>query len=28
MEEFKIFFHDPRIFTYTPLIACRGVKPK
>jgi len=28
MEEFKIFFRDPRIFTYTPLIACRGVKPK
>jgi ubiquinone/menaquinone biosynthesis C-methylase UbiE len=28
LEEFKIFFRDPRIFTYTPLIACRGVKPK
>jgi SAM-dependent methyltransferase len=28
MEEFTIFFRDPRIFTYTPLIACRGVKPK
>ena len=27
MEEFQVFFHDPRIFTYTPLIACRGVKP-
>jgi SAM-dependent methyltransferase len=27
MEEFKVFFRDPRIFTYTPLIACRGVKP-
>jgi SAM-dependent methyltransferase len=28
LEEFKIFYRDPRIFTYTPLIACRGVKPK
>ena len=28
MEEFDVFFQDPRIFTYTPLIACRGVKPK
>lgn len=28
MAEFKIFFRDPRIFTYTPLVACRGVKPK
>ena len=27
MDEFNIFFRDPRIFTYTPLIACRGVKP-
>ncbi len=27
MEEFNIFFRDARIFTYTPLIACRGVKP-
>lgn len=27
MEEFNVFFRDPRIFTYTPLIACRGVKP-
>ena len=27
MEEFQIFFRDPRIFTYTPLIACRGCKP-
>ena len=27
MEEIKIFFRDPRTFTYTPMIACRGVKP-
>jgi SAM-dependent methyltransferase len=27
MEEFAVFFRDSRIFTYTPLIACRGVKP-
>ncbi len=27
VEEFKIFFADPRRFTYTPLIACRGIKP-
>ena len=27
LEEFQIFFRDPRIFTYTPLIACRGCKP-
>ena len=26
-EEFKTFFADPRRFTYTPLIACRGTKP-
>jgi SAM-dependent methyltransferase len=26
-EEFQTFFEDPRRFTYTPLIACRGVKP-
>lgn len=26
-EEFKTFFASPRRFTYTPLIACRGVKP-
>ncbi len=26
-EEFKSFFSDPRRFTYTPLIACRGRKP-
>jgi 2-polyprenyl-3-methyl-5-hydroxy-6-metoxy-1,4-benzoquinol methylase len=27
-EEFKSFFADPRRFTYTPLIACRGRKPQ
>ena len=27
MKEFDVFFRDPRIFTYTPLITCRGVKP-
>lgn len=27
-EEFQTFFADPRRFTYTPLIACRGVKPR
>jgi len=26
-EEFRSFFTDPRRFTYTPLIACRGRKP-
>ena len=26
-EEFHAFFSDPRRFTYTPLIACRGRKP-
>jgi hypothetical protein len=26
-EEFKQFFENPRRFTYTPLIACRGIKP-
>lgn len=26
-EEFKNFFHDPRRFTYTPIISCRGEKP-
>ncbi|MBT1073198.1 class I SAM-dependent methyltransferase [Geobacter chapellei] len=25
-EEFRAFFADPRRFTYTPLIACRGIK--
>ena len=27
-EEFKRFFNEPRRFTYTPLISCRGYKPK
>ena len=27
-EEFKQFFADPRRFTYTPVISCRGIKPK
>ena len=26
-KEFHQFFHDPRRFTYTPLILCRGTKP-
>ena len=26
-EDFKRFFADPRRFTYTPVIACRGRKP-
>jgi ubiquinone/menaquinone biosynthesis C-methylase UbiE len=26
-EEFKQFFSDPRRFTYTPVICCRGRKP-
>jgi len=26
-EEFKTFFCNPRRFTYTPVIVCRGVKP-
>lgn len=26
-EDFKTFFVDPRRFTYTPLIMCRGMKP-
>lgn len=25
--EFKKYFYDPRRFTYTPLIACRGARP-
>jgi SAM-dependent methyltransferase len=25
--EFKSFFNDPRRFTYSPIICCRGVKP-
>jgi ubiquinone/menaquinone biosynthesis C-methylase UbiE len=27
-EEFKSFFYNPRRFTYTPLISCRGCKSK
>ena len=27
VEEFRVFFADPRRFTYTPLIICRGSKP-
>ena len=27
LEEVKFFFNDERVFYYTPLIACRGVKP-
>ncbi len=27
IKEFRCFFSDPRRFTYTPLIMCRGVKP-
>ena len=27
LEEFKQCFADPRRFSYTPLIACRGIKP-
>jgi ubiquinone/menaquinone biosynthesis C-methylase UbiE len=27
VEEFRSFFSNPRRFTYTPLIACRGKKP-
>ena len=26
-EEFRVFFTNPRRFTYTPLICCRGQKP-
>jgi SAM-dependent methyltransferase len=26
-EDFKRFFLDPRRFTYTPLILCKGIKP-
>lgn len=26
-HEFKTFFEDPRRFTYTPIISCRGRKP-
>jgi ubiquinone/menaquinone biosynthesis C-methylase UbiE len=27
LEEFRAFFNDPRRFTYSPIICCRGVKP-
>ena len=27
LEEFETFFTDPRRFTYSPVICCRGVKP-
>lgn len=27
VSEFKSFFRDPRRFTYSPLIVCRGIKP-
>lgn len=27
LEDFKRFFMDPRRFTYTPLILCKGMKP-
>ena len=27
LEEFRTFFHDPRRFTYSPIISCRGRKP-
>ena len=27
LVEFKSFFTNPRRFTYTPVIACRGLKP-
>jgi SAM-dependent methyltransferase len=27
LAEFRAFFHDPRRFTYSPLICCRGRKP-
>ena len=27
MEDFNSFFNDPRRFTYTPVIACKGRKP-
>jgi hypothetical protein len=26
-SDFTGFFHDPRRFTYTPLILCKGIKP-
>jgi SAM-dependent methyltransferase len=27
LEEFSAYFRDPRRFIYTPIIACRGIKP-
>ncbi len=27
-QEFETFFADPRRFTYTPMISCRGCRPK
>ncbi|HQG65622.1 MAG TPA: class I SAM-dependent methyltransferase [Smithella sp.] len=27
LEDFKVFFNDPRRFTYSPLILCQGRKP-
>ena len=27
LKEVKVFFNDERVFYYTPLIACRGIKP-
>jgi SAM-dependent methyltransferase len=27
VEEFRSFFADPKRFTYTPIISCRGIKP-
>jgi len=27
MNELRTFIHDPRRFTYTPLISCRGIRP-
>jgi SAM-dependent methyltransferase len=28
LHEFKLFFSDPRRFTYTPIICCKGRKPQ
>lgn len=28
LDEFRSFFASPRRFTYTPLISCRGIKPR
>jgi hypothetical protein len=27
IADFNRFFYDPRRFTYTPLILCKGMKP-